>query len=67
MPPQAPASAEAVWRSNVLPCTRLRPHASVGEAGLGPCGQRQGPCLPSLPGHVVWLGEPGAVERSRAR
>eukprot|EP00965_Chrysotila_dentata_P062750 2079024-Pleurochrysis_carterae.AAC.1 len=66
MPPEAPASVEAVWRSGVLPRTRPRPHAPVDEAGLGPRGQRQEPCLPFLLGRVVWRGEPGAAERSRA-
>eukprot|EP00965_Chrysotila_dentata_P027917 927994-Pleurochrysis_carterae.AAC.1 len=67
MPPEALAGVEAVWRSGVLLCTRLQPHAPVGEAGLGPCVQRQEPCLPSLLGRVVRLGEPGAARRSRAR
>eukprot|EP00965_Chrysotila_dentata_P045532 1512385-Pleurochrysis_carterae.AAC.1 len=61
MPPEAPAGVEVVWRSGVLLCMRPQPHAPVGEAGLGPCGQRQEHCLPSLLGRVVWLGEPGAA------
>eukprot|EP00965_Chrysotila_dentata_P108160 3572574-Pleurochrysis_carterae.AAC.1 len=67
MPPEALAGVAAAWRSGALPYTRLRPHAPVDEAGLKPCEQCQEPCLPSLLGRVVWFGEPGAAERSRAR